>query len=128
MLVNRAAGNYLSVVAKSSAQEEMRASLQLCQKFNFPATQRLEFSKSLYLPIILFFRHRCRCARASQKWNVKTNGLGQAVRGTSVRGGDIGWAAEYHRRMRKFNLEAVLAASIGLVILVILAVIDWWAF
>jgi hypothetical protein len=50
------------------------------------------------------------------------------VRGTSLRGRDIGWAAEYHRRMRKFNLEAVLAASIGLVILVILAVIDWWAF
>jgi hypothetical protein len=62
------------------------------------------------------------------KWHVKTNGLGQATQGSSVRGGDIGWAAEYHRRMRKFNLEAVLAASFGLVILVILTVIDWWAF
>ena len=36
-----------------------------------------------------------------------------------MRGADIGWAAEYHRRMRKFNLEAVLAASLGLVILII---------
>ena len=62
------------------------------------------------------------------KWHVKTNGLGQATRGTSVRGADIGWAAEYQRRMRKFNLEAVLAASIGLVILAILAVIESWAF
>jgi hypothetical protein len=62
------------------------------------------------------------------EWNVKADGLVEAAQGTSVRGGDIGWAAEYHRRMRKFNLKAVLAASFGLVILVILTVIDWWAF
>jgi len=59
---------------------------------------------------------------------VKANGLVVAAQGTSVKGGDTGWAAEYHRRMRKFNLEAVLAALFGLVILVILTVIDWWAF
>ena len=53
------------------------------------------------------------------KRNVKANGLVRAARGSSVNGGDIGWAAEYHRRMRKFNLEAVLAASLGLVILII---------
>ena len=62
------------------------------------------------------------------KWNVKANGLVEAAQGTSVRGGDIGWAAEYHRRIRNFNLEAVLAASFGLVILIILAVIDWLSF
>jgi hypothetical protein len=62
------------------------------------------------------------------KRNVKANGSVRAARGSSVNGGDIGWAAEYHRRMRKFNLGAVLAASFGLVISVILTVIDWWAF
>jgi len=60
---------------------------------------------------------------------MKANGSVRAARGSSVNGGDIGWAAEYHRRMRKFNLEAVLAAfSFGLVILIILTVTSWWAF
>ena len=41
------------------------------------------------------------------KRNMKANGSVRAARGSSVNGGDIGWAAEYHRRIRKFNLEAV---------------------
>ena len=49
---------------------------------------------------------------------MKANGLVRAARGISVNGGDIGWEVEYQRRLRRFNLEVILVASICLAILI----------
>ena len=51
-----------------------------------------------------------------------------AVRRTPVRNGEISWAQEYERRMRRFNLEVISFALIALVILTEFLSIDWWAF
>jgi hypothetical protein len=40
-------------------------------------------------------------------------------------GGEIGWTEAYERRMRRFNLEVILAASIFLVIVITLTVMSW---
>ncbi|MBV8417853.1 MAG: hypothetical protein JO251_21870 [Verrucomicrobia bacterium] len=52
---------------------------------------------------------------------MKANGLMRSARRTPVSGRKISWAQVYDRRMRRFNLEVVLAASIFLAI-----VITWW--
>jgi hypothetical protein len=59
---------------------------------------------------------------------MKANGWVHTARGSPMNGTQINWAEAYERRMRAFNLESVLYASISLVIFIILTVIDWWAF
>jgi hypothetical protein len=59
---------------------------------------------------------------------MKANGLVRTARGISVNGGDIGWEVEYQRRLRIFNLEVILVASISLAILITVTVITWWSF
>jgi len=49
---------------------------------------------------------------------VKVKGLFGASGRTPVGGGKISWTQAYDRRMRKFNLEVVLAALIALMILI----------
>ena len=46
------------------------------------------------------------------------------MRWSSIKAGDIGWVAEYQKRMRRFNLIVILAARIFLVILIAC----WWLF
>jgi hypothetical protein len=59
---------------------------------------------------------------------VKANGLFGALGRTPVRGGEIGWTQAYERRMRRFNLEAILAALIALAILTVLLFAAWGTF
>jgi hypothetical protein len=59
---------------------------------------------------------------------VKANGLADAAKRISERGGEIGWAQSYERRMRIFNLEVVLAALIALAVLIVWLFMAWEAF
>jgi hypothetical protein len=53
--------------------------------------------------------------------------LGFSLPGSFIvlKGADTGWVAEYRRRMRRFNLEVILAALTFLVIVITLTLMNW---
>jgi hypothetical protein len=51
-----------------------------------------------------------------------------ATRRNPVTDGEISWAQEYERRMRKFNLEVILFAVGGLAISIPWLFFGWWDF
>jgi hypothetical protein len=65
---------------------------------------------------------------APVKIPVKANGLVDAVRRASAKGREISWAQAYESRMRRFNVEVVLAALIVLAFLIVWFFSAWDAF
>jgi hypothetical protein len=51
---------------------------------------------------------------ALKKWYVKTKGLVCTAKRTSAIEQQLGWAQEYEKRMRKFNLMIVSMACVAL--------------
>jgi hypothetical protein len=60
--------------------------------------------------------------------HMKANGFGGTAKRTPVKGREISWTQSYEGRMRRFNLEVVLAALIALALLITWLFSTWEAF
>jgi hypothetical protein len=59
---------------------------------------------------------------------MKANGFGGTAKRTPVKGREVSWTQSYEGRMRRFNLEVVLAALIALALLITWLFSTWEAF